>query len=360
MILFPAIDLHEGRCVRLFQGDYATAEIVADHALATARRFQEAGAHWLHMVDLDGAKAGKPQNAEQILEVAKKTSLSVEVGGGIRNMAAVERYLEHGVARVILGSAALSDPAFVKAAVQRYGSRIAVGIDSRDGKAAVSGWLETSEVEAVDLARRMERLGVETLICTDIATDGAMTGPNLSLLQQLDRAVSCRVIASGGVSSLEDVRALRRLGLYGAITGRAVYHGALDLPDALAEAHRLSSVQLEQPDVLRMELARYFEKAALVPAIVQEAATGQVLMLAYMDRQALVKTLETGETWFFSRSRQALWHKGESSGHFQRVLSITADCDDDTLLLQVEQTGAACHTGKHSCFFKPLLPEKEE
>ena len=360
MILLPAIDLHEGQCVRLFQGQYETAEIVAADALETAREFREAGAHWLHMVDLDGAKEGTPRNRELILNVAQHTDLRVEVGGGIRTMETIADYLDNGVSRVILGSAALSDPEMVRAAVKKYGKKIAVGIDARDGMVAAEGWLQDSGRDYIQVARDMEALGVQYLICTDISKDGAMAGPNLPMLDRLNRAVSCNVIASGGVSSLLDLVALYELGLYGAIAGKSIYTGALDLKQAISTCHKISPHHAKNDAALEDELDRYFQKSDLIPAVIQEAETDQVLMLAYMNRESLRKTLETGQTWFYSRSRQELWHKGETSGHFQDVVEAWSDCDDDTLLFKVRQTGAACHTGHHSCFFRKITGEGEK
>lgn len=350
MIFLPAIDLHRGKCVRLFQGDYQTAQVVADDPFSTARRFRESGARWMHLVDLDGAKEGVPKNAELILKVAAESGLRVEVGGGVRNMETVDAYLENGVSRVILGSSALEDPEFVQKALKRYGRKIAVGIDASHGMVMTRGWLTESRVDYIELGKRMEQMGVETLIYTDISRDGAMSGPNLDQLDRLNRAVSCNIIASGGVSGIDDVRAVRDLGLYGVIAGKSLYNGALDPEEAAIACQKLGL-----PKTLHAwedELERYFEKSPLLPAIVQEEGTGEVLMLAYMNRDSLRKTLETGETWFYSRSRNTLWHKGETSGHVQKVTEISADCDDDTLLVQVRQTGAACHTGRHSCFFK--------
>ena len=232
MIILPAIDLHQGQCVRLLQGDYATAHVVADSALDTARSFQEQGARWMHMVDLDGAKGGAPQNAQLIFDVLQNVDMHIEVGGGIRDMASVELYLEKGVSRVILGSAALENPAFVKEAVGRYGKKIAVGIDALGGKAAAQGWTEKSGKDYLELAKEMEALGVEFIICTDIQQDGMMSGPNLEMLDKLNRAVSCNIIASGGVSSLLDIVNLYDLGLYGAIAGKSIYTGAGPLPPA--------------------------------------------------------------------------------------------------------------------------------
>ena len=352
MILLPAIDLHQGQCVRLLRGDYDTAQVVAADPVETARAFEEQGAGWLHVVDWDGAKEGAPKNAELIAQVVERTGLQVEVGGGIRNMATVDRYLELGAARVILGSAALRDPQFVAEAVKRYGKRVAVGIDALGGKVAAEGWLEQSQVDYLELARRMEDLGVQYLICTDISQDGTLAGPNLTMLDQLNQAVSCHVVASGGVSSLLDIVNLYDLGLYGAIAGKALYTGALDLRAAIAACRRIGGEK--GAGLSEDELDLYFRKSDLIPAIIQDDDTGEVLMLAYMNRESFRKSLETGTTWFYSRSRKALWNKGETSGHTQTIVGVWADCDDDTLLLRVKQKGAACHTGSHSCFYKKL------
>ena len=352
MILLPAIDLHQGQCVRLLRGDYDTAQVVAADPVETARAFEEQGAGWLHVVDLDGAKEGAPKNAELIAQVVERTGLQVEVGGGIRNMATVDRYLELGAARVILGSAALRDPQFVAEAVKRYGKRVAVGIDALGGKVAAEGWLEQSQVDYLELARRMEDLGVQYLICTDISQDGTLAGPNLTMLDQLNQAVSCHVVASGGVSSLLDIVNLYDLGLYGAIAGKALYTGALDLRAAIAACRRIGGEK--GAGLSEDELDLYFRKSDLIPTIIQDDDTGEVLMLAYMNRESFRKSLETGTTWFYSRSRKALWNKGETSGHTQTIVGVWADCDDDTLLLRVKQKGAACHTGSHSCFYKKL------
>ena len=352
MILLPAIDLHQGQCVRLLRGDYDTAQVVAADPVETARAFEEQGAGWLHVVDLDGAKEGAPKNAELIAQVVERTGLQVEVGGGSRNMATVDRYLELGAARVILGSAALRDPQFVAEAVKRYGKRVAVGIDALGVKVAAEGWLVQSQVDYLELARRMEDLGVQYLICTDISQDGTLAGPNLTMLDQLNQAVSCHVVASGGVSSLLDIVNLYDLGLYGAIAGKALYTGALDLRAAIAACRRIGGEK--GAGLSEDELDLYFRKSDLIPAIIQDDDTGEVLMLAYMNRESFRKSLETGTTWFYSRSRRALWNKGETSGHTQTIVGVWADCDDDTLLLRVKQKGAACHTGSHSCFYKKL------
>ncbi len=236
MIILPAIDIQNGECVRLYQGDFSTAHKVADSPRETAARFREAGAEWIHMVDLDGAKEACAKNAGIFLEIAKESGLKVELGGGIRTLETVESYLESGISRVILGSAAVKHPELVEQAVKRFGERIAVGIDAKNGMVATEGWLDTSEVHYLELAKRMEGIGVRYLIYTDISRDGALSGVNLEQLDALNQAVSCEVIASGGVSGLADVEACKSLGLYGVICGKAVYTGALPLKSAIEMA----------------------------------------------------------------------------------------------------------------------------
>lgn len=233
MIILPAIDLKDGECVRLVKGDYATAHKVAESAVETAKRFQAAGAEWMHMVDLNGAKSAQPENSEVIFDVLKNTPLKVEIGGGIRNLETIAFYLENGISRVILGSAALNNPDLVQTAVRRYDDRIAVGIDAKDGNVAAQGWTETSSVNYIELAKKMEQYGVKHIIFTDISRDGTLTGPNLEMLNTLNQAVSCNIIASGGVSNLKDIADLLDLGLCGAICGKAVYTGDLDLQSAV-------------------------------------------------------------------------------------------------------------------------------
>ena len=234
MIILPAIDIKNGTCVRLYQGDFGTAHKVAEDPAETAARFYEEGARWLHMVDLDGAKTGKRQNRDLILGVVRASELSVELGGGIRNMASVEDYLSNGVARVILGSAALRDPAFVREAVRRYGAKIAVGIDAKDGRVSTQGWLDTSDVDYIRFAKEMEAVGVQTIIFTDIACDGMLQGPNFDRLAQLRQAVGCRVVASGGIRDIGHIRRLKEMALYGASCGKSIYSGTLGLKEAVA------------------------------------------------------------------------------------------------------------------------------
>lgn len=237
MIILPAIDIKDGACVRLYKGDFGTVEKVAEDPLETARSFEAKGARWLHMVDLDGAKDAVPKNAGVFLDVAAHTSLKVEVGGGIRSLDTAERYLSGGVSRVILGSAAVKNPELVRQALRAFGpERIAVGIDAKNGMVSVEGWLDSSTVHYLDLAREMERAGVRTIIFTDIAKDGTLEGPNLSQLEQLSRAVGCDIVASGGISNLSDIIALRKLNLYGAICGKSIYKGTLRLEQALCAA----------------------------------------------------------------------------------------------------------------------------
>jgi phosphoribosylformimino-5-aminoimidazole carboxamide ribotide isomerase len=235
MILYPAIDLKGGQCVRLLRGDMDAATVFGDDPAAQARSFAAAGCAWLHLVDLDGAFAGRPMNRTAVEAILAAVAIPVQLGGGIRDRATIEAWLNRGVARVILGTAALRDPALVREAARAHPGRIAVGIDARDGKVAVEGWAETSATTATDLARHFENAGVAAIIYTDIDRDGAMQGPNVAATAALARAVSIPVIASGGVSSLADLAALKASGapLDGAITGRALYEGRIDLAAAV-------------------------------------------------------------------------------------------------------------------------------
>lgn len=233
MLIFPAIDIKNGTCVRLYQGEMSTAEQVANSALEAAGAFKAAGASWVHMVDLDGAVEGVRKNTGIFLEVVQESGLKVEVGGGIRTMTDIAFYLENGISRVILGSIALRDALLVRQAVAEFGGQIAVGINARDGMVAAEGWVETSAVSDVELAKRMEDAGVQCLICTDIARDGMLSGPNLGQLTRIQRAVKCDIVASGGVTNLSDIAALRDCGLYGAICGRSIYKGTLSLREAI-------------------------------------------------------------------------------------------------------------------------------
>lgn len=234
MRLYPAIDMIDGQCVRLVQGDYRKKTTFSEDPLAVALRWQEQGGEFIHLVDLDGAKTGDMPNFDMICRIAKELDIPIEVGGGIRDIHAVEKYLEHGVNRVILGTAAIKNPDFVREAVKEYGKRIVVGIDAKDGMVAVSGWEEVSQVSALSLAKRMEQLGVCTIIYTDIATDGMLKGPNLSAMREMAEYVATDVVASGGVSSLKDLEQLSKTGVEGAIVGKALYTGHVQLSDAVS------------------------------------------------------------------------------------------------------------------------------
>ena len=236
MLIFPAIDLFEGKAVRLLKGEYDQMTVYNEDPLSVARDFAACGATCLHLVDLEGAKSGTTPNIDTVRRLAAETDLFTEVGGGIRNMDTVRAYLTAGVDRVILGTAALQDEAFLKEALRKYGDRIAVGVDIRDGKVAIRGWVETSETDAMEFMAKLEQLGVRTVICTDISRDGAMAGTNHDLYEELTSRFQMNVIASGGVSSLEDVRRLAQKNLYGAIIGRAYYTGAISLRDAIEVA----------------------------------------------------------------------------------------------------------------------------
>ncbi len=236
MKLFPAIDLYEGQVVRLYQGDYQQMTVYGQDPLAVARSFREAGAEDLHLVDLEGARTGGTPNLALIKRLAEESGLAIEVGGGVRSEAVVRDYLDAGVARVIIGTAAVTQPGFAAEMAARYGPAVAVGVDVREGRVAIKGWTETTDLDLFDFCRALEAAGVTTVICTDIAKDGAMQGTNRSLYSRLQQETGLRIIASGGVSSLADVRALRDSGLYGAILGKALYTGAIDLREALAAA----------------------------------------------------------------------------------------------------------------------------
>lgn len=235
MIILPAIDLKDQKVVRLYKGDFGTVHQVAENPLETAKAFYDAGARYIHMVDLDGAKSGQRVNSHIVSQVARESGLKVELGGGIRTMADLEEADQMGVTRMVIGSAAVSNPELVKEAVLRYGERIAVGIDTQNGRVKTAGWVEDSGLDYIEFAKRMEALGVQTIIFTDIDTDGALSGPSYQRLEALQKAVSCQIIASGGVSCNKDIEELKKTGLYGAIIGKAYYAGTIDLAQAVRE-----------------------------------------------------------------------------------------------------------------------------
>ena len=236
MYIYPAIDLYEGKAVRLYKGDYAQMTVYSENPAEVAKAFAQAGSKHIHLVDLEGAKKGVPANLDTIQKIMAAADLFVEVGGGIRTMETIESYLSIGVDRVILGTAAVTDPAFLEEALAKYGEKIAVGVDLKDGYVAIKGWTEKSQLTADAFFEKMQKLGVKTVICTDISRDGAMKGTNRELYKTMSRELTVDITASGGVSSLEDVEALTAMGLYGAIIGKAYYTGAIDLRQALEVA----------------------------------------------------------------------------------------------------------------------------
>ena len=235
MILFPAIDIRGGKCVRLIQGDYSQEIIYNDSPTAMAKEWEEQGAAYIHVVDLDGAKTGDSLNKEAIQAIAGSVSIPVQVGGGIRSMEIIEAHIAAGVSRVIIGTAAIQDQQFLRDAVAKYGDKIAVSIDARNGFVATDGWTKTSDVKAVDLLKELETIGVKTVVYTDILKDGMLQGPNFVELEMMDKASSIDIIASGGVSTEEDIVQLRELNLYGAIIGKALYEGKLSLVKLLED-----------------------------------------------------------------------------------------------------------------------------
>ena len=233
MKLFPAIDLYEGKAVRLFKGDYAQMTVYNSDPTAVARDFAASGAECIHIVDLEGAKSGTTPNFDTVCKIKATSGLFCEIGGGIRTMEVIDKYLGAGIDRVILGTAAVGNLDFVKSAVDKYGERIAVGADLKDGYVAVKGWVEKTDLLAEDFFKQMQDVGVKTIICTDISKDGAMMGTNLELYRSLSKQFSMQIVASGGVSSMEDIERLQEMELYGAIIGKAYYTGAIDLRQAI-------------------------------------------------------------------------------------------------------------------------------
>ena len=236
MLIFPAIDLYEKQAVRLFKGDYNRKTVYSDDPVSVARDFKKSGASHIHLVDLEGAKTGETPNFDVVCAIKRETGLFCEIGGGIRSIEVVEKYISAGLDRVILGTAAVTNEGFVQEAVEKYGEKIAVGIDIKDGFAAIKGWTESSGIDAFEFCERMEKIGVRTLICTDISKDGAMVGTNRALYKELSEKFSVDIVASGGVSSIDDVKALRKLNIYGAIIGKAYYTKAIDLGEAIEVA----------------------------------------------------------------------------------------------------------------------------
>ena len=238
MIILPAIDLYDKKAVRLYKGDYSQMTVYSNNPIEIARDFESKGAKYIHMVDLEGAKDGTTPNLEIVEDVAKNTSLFVEIGGGIRSMDTLDRYFNAGVSRAILGTSAVTDEAFLNEALAKYGEKIAVGADIKDGYVAIKGWITKSEYTTDEFFEKMCALGVKTIICTDISKDGAMMGTNREMYCELSKKYSINIVASGGVSSIDDISALREMELYGAIIGKAYYIGSIDLAEAIKIAER--------------------------------------------------------------------------------------------------------------------------
>ncbi len=243
MNIFPAIDLFDKKAVRLYKGDYSQMTVYSNNPVEIAYDFADKGAKFIHTVDLEGAKSGETPNIEIVKQIARESGLFCEIGGGIRSMEVIERYLDAGVKRVILGTAAVTEPEFLEKAVEKYRDYVAVGVDIRDGYVAIKGWTEKSGLECFEFCEKMKKLGVGTLICTDISKDGAMLGTNHELYKQLSERFDMNITASGGVSSLEDVEKLAKLGIYGAIIGKAYYTGAIKLEEAIALANNIGDTK---------------------------------------------------------------------------------------------------------------------
>jgi phosphoribosylformimino-5-aminoimidazole carboxamide ribotide isomerase len=233
MKIFPAIDLKDGKCVRLYQGEFKSVEVVGEDPLQTAINFAKKGAEYLHIVDLDGALSGNIKNQNSINEIIKGVGIPIQLGGGIRSLETIEMLIEKGLSRVILGTAALNNPTLIKEAIKKYGYKIAIGIDARDGYVAVEGWKTSSKIEYIDFAKQMESLGVKTIIFTDISRDGTLTGPNFYATGMINDKVSCDIIASGGMKCIEDIKKLKSMNMYGAIIGKALYSENISLAEAI-------------------------------------------------------------------------------------------------------------------------------
>jgi phosphoribosylformimino-5-aminoimidazole carboxamide ribotide isomerase len=344
MQLYPAIDIKGGKCVRLSQGRFDDVKVYYEDPAYVAAHWAGLGATYLHVVDLDGAVKGSSVNREAIRNIGRSIDIPFEAGGGIRTLTDIEELLELGASRVIIGTKAVEDPDFVFKAVEIYGAdHIVLGLDARDGKVAVKGWLEDSARTAEEFCLDMKKAGIKTVIYTDISRDGMLCGPNITSTKKLSEATGMEIIASGGISRMEDLAELKNAGIPGAILGKALYEGRIDLVKAVCTIENPSDFSEFKTD-----------GNGLIPVVVQDDETLEVLMVAYMNEEAYNRTLLTGRMNYYSRSRKALWLKGETSGHFQDLVSLDIDCDNDTLLARVIQTGAACHTGRHSCFYRRI------
>lgn len=361
MQLYPAIDMKGGKCVRLTQGLFDNVKVYSDSPAEIAKLWASKGASFLHIVDLDGALAGYSVNEAAIRAIVDAVDIPIELGGGIRSAEAVEYMLGLGITRCIIGTKAVENPEFIRELVERFGAdRIVVGVDAKNGMVAVEGWEKVSSLSALDLCLKMKEYGVRHIVYTDISRDGMLSGPNVETTKLLTEKTGMDIIASGGMSCMEDLQALDAAGIQGAIIGKALYEKRIELSEAIVKFEKIRRTEMKPVEEKNIfdtviswaELKK--NESSLIPVIIQDYENKEVLMMAYMNEQAYEDTLRTGIMHYYSRSRKAQWLKGESSGHFQYVKSLHLDCDNDTLLAEVRQIGAACHTGSRSCFFQKL------
>lgn len=357
MRLYPAIDVKDGQCVRLKKGLFNEVTVYSEIPYEIAKGFEEAGAQFIHTVDLDGALKGHGVNAETIKKICSSVNVPVQMGGGIRTLENIQEVLELGVYRVIIGTKAVENPDFIKAAIDRFGAEhIVVGVDAKDGLVAIEGWEKVSDKTALSLALAMKDIGVQTIVYTDISKDGMLAGPNVEQTKILSDKTGIDIIASGGMSCMDDLTHINDAGIHGAIIGKAIYEKRIDLKEAVnlfeSGASYSKASAMPKADISFKDLK--LDANGLIPVVVQDYVNGEVLMLAYMNEEAFNKTLETGIMTYYSRSRQELWVKGLTSGHFQYVGSLDIDCDNDTILAKVRQVGAACHTGNRTCFYRNI------
>ena len=362
MRLYPAIDIKDGQCVRLKKGLFNDVTVYSDKPYEIARGFEQDGAKFIHTVDLDGALKGRGVNADTIRKIVSSVNIPVQMGGGVRTLENIKEVLDLGVYRVIIGTKAVENPDFIKQAIDKFGpEHIVVGVDAKDGLVAVEGWEKVSDKTALSLALAMKDMGVQTIVYTDISKDGMLQGPNIEQTKLLSDKTGINIIASGGMSCVQDLKNINDAGIHGAIIGKALYENRINLKDAVDMFESGSSV-IEASKKLNTSLSFSDFKLnsdGLIPVVVQDYVNNEVLMVAYMNEEAYNHTVNTGVMTYYSRSRQELWIKGETSGHYQYVKDLYIDCDRDTLLAKVKQIGAACHTGNYSCFYTDLL-EKED
>ncbi len=357
MRLYPAIDIKDGKCVRLKKGLFNEVTIYSDKPYEIAKSFEESGAQFIHTVDLDGALKGHGVNADAIRQIVSSVNIPVQMGGGIRTLDNIKEVLELGVYRVIIGTKAVENPDFIKQAIEQFGpEHIVVGIDAKDGLVAIEGWEKLSDKTAISLALAMKDMGVQTIVYTDISKDGMLQGPNVEQTKLLSRETGINIIASGGMSCVQDLKNINDAGIHGAIIGKALYEHRINLKAAVAMFESGASVIEAKKKISTSLSFKDFKlnQDGLIPVVVQDYVNNEVLMLAYMNEEAYNKTIQTGIMTYYSRSRQELWVKGDTSGHYQYVSSLDIDCDNDTILAKVRQIGAACHTGNRSCFYRNL------